>query len=1154
MRKSIYIAALLLCTTGIIAQTTTQNYILTKTYQDASASSSLDVIQYFDGLGRPVETVQKGVVPTTGADLVSLVEYDDAGRQYKNWLPIAFSGNSGAYVAAATITGGSPKSYYNYDSKPYATTEYEASPLNRVTGQYGVGNAWYANSKKTSTAFQANAANEVGYYFVNSSIKLERNSYYAANTLYKTVLADEDGKTSTEYKDKLGRVVMKRSDTNVDTYFVYNDLGQLSYVLPPIATDSLPTSGQISDDQGVLQRYAYLYKYDERGNNVVKRLPGCDSILMVYDKADRLILSQDGNQRAKPTKQWTISKYDALGRVVYTGLINRSNSRTSLAAEIKDLVITEQYDSINTTFYNTGYTCNYFVGEVTPILVNYYDNYHFVKKNNLNLAFSTQVAGYTTYYPNAKGLPTGSRTYILDKNITQYTANALYYDDRGRVVQNRSTNFLGGKDNIYTAYDFTGKVTSTYKEHSTSSFSNFPEQYSYTYDQAGRLLVTNCQYGIMPSIVLSSNKYDELGRLITTYRHNATDSVKYEYNVRNWITKLKSGSSFEENLYYNSSNFSPAITPCYNGNIAATTWTYNGAKKAYVYTYNELNRLTLGTGYQTSGNTLYAPNNKEQFEYDKQGNIQRLWRDKEYSGIDFLQMTYAGNQLQSITDGYGSQGLYSVKEYQNKSNTTSEFAYDENGNMDKDLDRDIVTIRYNLLNLPDTIQFKNGNVIINRYDAAGQKMQSDYYTRLTALTPIGEGQVLNPENGYSDVTYSYSGTAYIGNMEYSIYKNKSLGYGGVWVYSNVFTPQRMYNAEGYVDNLTTLISSLMNNGVRYNYFRKDHLGNNREVWNGVRKNYSGTIKEVAATRQRTQYYPSGLPWASNTGDNPSVQSKKFIGKEFIEMHGYDCTDLGARVLYNAGDVIPTPDPLMEKYYSISPYSYCAGNPVNRIDPDGMDWFQNSQTGAVVYVSDLHRGAEKDMEKGWEYMGANNMFMKDEDDITNSDQTLAARNGGDTQVKENNPLTHADDQWVTSMLLKGDKAKDFMQDRGYDFKPTQQIRDELEYDANIDHYKTEFTIAAISGEQTFITEKSGYVPKGSIEDGIIPTKPDKLLYLDNHTVNRFQITYTTNAIKKAFNLVIPNLLYHDFRIPTVYSSPSEYPWNNKYINLFLRTKQ
>ena len=30
----------------------------------------------------------------------------------------------------------------------------------------------------------------------------------------------------------------------------------------------------------------------------------------------------------------------------------------------------------------------------------------------------------------------------------------------------------------------------------------------------------------------------------------------------------------------------------------------------------------------------------------------------------------------------------------------------------------------------------------------------------------------------------------------------------------------------------------------------------------------------------------------------------------------------------------TPDPLSEKYYGISPYTYCDGDPVNFIDPDG----------------------------------------------------------------------------------------------------------------------------------------------------------------------------------------------------------------------------
>ena len=52
--------------------------------------------------------------------------------------------------------------------------------------------------------------------------------------------------------------------------------------------------------------------------------------------------------------------------------------------------------------------------------------------------------------------------------------------------------------------------------------------------------------------------------------------------------------------------------------------------------------------------------------------------------------------------------------------------YDQNGNLMSDLDRDVVTIQYNILNLPDNIQFKNGNQIINTYNASGHKLGTVY--------------------------------------------------------------------------------------------------------------------------------------------------------------------------------------------------------------------------------------------------------------------------------------------------------------------------------------------------------------------------------------------------------------------------------------------
>jgi len=76
-----------------------------------------------------------------------------------------------------------------------------------------------------------------------------------------------------------------------------------------------------------------------------------------------------------------------------------------------------------------------------------------------------------------------------------------------------------------------------------------------------------------------------------------------------------------------------------------------------------------------------------------------------------------------------------------------------------------------------------------------------------------------------------------------------------------------------------------------------------------------------------------------TSKNHALQPYKYNGKEWIEMHGLDEYDSQARMYYPAIMRTTTLDPLAEKYYSISPYAWCGNNPVMRIDPDGMDWYE-----------------------------------------------------------------------------------------------------------------------------------------------------------------------------------------------------------------------
>ena len=83
-----------------------------------------------------------------------------------------------------------------------------------------------------------------------------------------------------------------------------------------------------------------------------------------------------------------------------------------------------------------------------------------------------------------------------------------------------------------------------------------------------------------------------------------------------------------------------------------------------------------------------------------------------------------------------------------------------------------------------------------------------------------------------------------------------------------------------------------------------------------------------------------------------VQPYKYNGKELDRMHGLNTYDYGARQhdpILARWDRI---DPLCEKYYSTSPYAYCANNPVNANDPDGraINWLLGGAIGAGVELA------------------------------------------------------------------------------------------------------------------------------------------------------------------------------------------------------------
>ncbi|SHM70878.1 RHS repeat-associated core domain-containing protein [Chryseobacterium polytrichastri] len=931
------------------------------------------------------------------------------------YLPVPQEGTYNGAIYTTPLSNKPNTPYGN--EKIYTEKLFENSPLDRVLEQKQVGTAW--NDKPVKFEYGTNTATDVKKYVVTtswtngattSSVPVVGN--YGANQLYKTTVTDEDGNKTTEFKNAQGQVILVRkalsASQDADTYYVYNEYNQLALVIPPEAVISATM------DATVLNNYCYQYNYDGRNRLVGKKLPGKGWEYMVYDKQDRLVMTQDAQMGL--SKQWLFTKYDQFGRPVYTGIYT-GTSLYSLAGRASEQTNVETKGSnnelrgssspdssvISLNYNNAAYPTS----GIKILTINYYDSFPRDPwfPNDLPNVILDQKVTITTQGPSVKGLLLAS--YVKNIENDDWTRNFMLYDPKARLIGSRSTNHLGGSTNVDLKLSFAGLTEQTITRHkrlSTDTEKVITE--GFTYDHQNRPLLNKHQVDQNPVEILSQNKYNELSQLESKkvggiIANSPLQQIDYEYNIRGWMTKINdpvnlNGKLFGYEIRYNNP-VSSAIAPGkFNGNIAEVDWknSTEDLLKRYNYEYDNLNRLKNAFYKEpTTGNSTTFD---EYLTYDLNGNINTLKRNAPQvfsptaTTVDDLEYKYTGNRLNRVIEN-----ALNNTGYEGGNNFID---YDLNGNMTNMKDKGIEGIGYNHLNLADSYSITQKDPLGTNisfglnylYRADGSKVRKTYSS--------GGGRGQSITNKYTD---------YLDGFQYSFSETVAPC---PWCRTSVAYEAEAFRDPGIFDPIPGTLDwqldfvptsegfySFTEN--RYIYQYRDHLGNARV---NFAKNAAGAL-EVTDTNN---YYAFGM---NHIGGMKSLlggyQNYKYNGKELQESGMYD---YGARMYMPDLGRWGVVDPLAEKHPEMTPYRYSFNNPVNATDPTGLleDWF-NDENGDMVFKDSVKSQQDMDTQgiKGT-YVGetdqqgdltyAANGYVYDD---STAGGGLAVANGRETKIQE-----------------------------------------------------------------------------------------------------------------------------------------------------------
>ena len=539
-----------------------------------------------------------------------------------------------------------------------------------------------------------------------------------------------------------------------------------------------------------------------------------------------------------------------------------------------------------------------------PQSVSYYDDYLFM--DDLVTSETKRVLSCDTLSnygipvvgtDKSKGFLTGTAVYSLADPMSK-TVSSFYYDYQGRLIQSHRKEALGGAGHIHQSLTFTGKPSRTRETVALPDGRIDSLVTLRSYDGQERLVSeTTSLNGRSQSV---SYGYDETGRIYGTEANPSALTETLSYNIRDQLTGLNS-SVFSMTLRYQEPTL--GSVPKYNGGISEWEWNHGAGAEtnAWSLSYDDVGRLTdarrFVSGVQTNSFS------ERSITYDRNSNALTLTRYGENAATpeEILAYSYDGNLLSGISNTGASGG-------------GGQYTHDANGNLTRD-GLSTLDIDYNDRNLTSRISSGGATLAEYEYLADG--------TKLRALDGGGNG-------------YQYRG---------SLIYTQTAGQTG----SPAITLDCAVTSAGRIVRENTADGS---STYKVQHYLRDHLGSVRAVIDGD----TGTVIEAS------DYYPFGkriqvtapvsepvegsqhaaepavAPVATATSEASTSSPNRWLfsskeSQSFLNA-SIPLLDFGARMYNPVIARWTAADPLSEKYYGISPYVYCLGNPIVNIDVKG----------------------------------------------------------------------------------------------------------------------------------------------------------------------------------------------------------------------------